>query len=236
MGKRLIQQRRGRSPSKFNAPSHRFKGKIKYDQNSKRNEGVVLDLLHDPGRTAPLASVKLNDERKILTIAPEGIKIGDKIKFTQDKNDVGVGNVLPVGKIPEGAPIYNIELSPGDGGKLVRAGGSNATVVSHDKIKTVIQLPSGQFKTLDSTCRATVGVVAGGGRKDKPFLKAGSKNIAFKKRGKQYPIVRGVAMCAVSHPHGGGGHQHVGGPNTVKRSAPPGRKVGNIAAKRTGRR
>jgi large subunit ribosomal protein L2 len=221
MGKRLIQQRRGRKNTKFNAPSHRFKGKIKYSQNLKNDEGIIVDIIHDPGRTAPLAKVRLKDNSNILTLAPEGIRIGDKVKFTDNKHDLGIGNVLPIGKIPEGAPIYNIELSPGDGGKLVRAGGSNATVVSHDKIKTVIQLPSGQFKTLDSTCRATVGITAGGGRKDKPFLKA---------------IVRGVAMCAVSHPHGGGGHQHVGGPSTVKRSSPPGRKVGNIAAKRTGRK
>lgn len=236
MGKRLIQQRRGRTQSKFNAPSHRFKGEVKYLQGNENNEGIVVDIIHDPGRTAPLASVMLKNNKKILIIAPEGIKSGDKILFTDNKREIGIGNVLPVGKIPEGAPIYNIELSPGDGGKLVRAGGSNATVVSHDKKKTVIQLPSGQFKTIDSDCKATVGIIAGGGRKDKPFLKAGKKHLAFRSRGKQYPIVRGVAMNPVAHPHGGGGHQHVGKPYTVKRGASPGRKVGSIAAKRTGRK
>jgi len=236
MGKRLIQQRRGRTQSKFNAPSHRFKGKVKYSQDPNVKEGIVEDIVHDPGRTAPLARVKLNDNSKTLILASEGTKVGDNIKFTDNKNEIDLGNVLPIGIIPEGAPIYNIELSPGDGGKLVRAGGNNATVVSHDKKRTVIQLPSGQFKTLDSSCRGTIGVIAGGGRKDKPFLKAGKKHYAYRTRGKQYPIVRGVAMCAVAHPHGGGGHQHVGGPSTVKRSAPPGRKVGSIAAKRTGRK
>jgi large subunit ribosomal protein L2 len=236
MGKRLIQQRRGRTNSKFNSPSHRFKGKIKYAQINGKNEGIITDLIHDPGRTAPLASVILKSNKKILIIAPEGIKIGDRIKFTENKNEIDVGNVLPIGRIPEGMPIFNIELSPGDGGKLARAGGTNATIVSHDRKKTVIQLPSGTFKTLDSSCKATVGVIAGGGRKDKPFLKAGRKHIAFKTRGKQYPIVRGVAMNPVSHPHGGGGHQHVGKPSTVKRGASPGRKVGSIAAKRTGRK
>lgn len=236
MGKRLIQQRRGRRKSKYNAPSHRFKGKIRYVQSHEKNEGIIQDILHDPGRNAPLARVKLDDNKKILILAPEGIKVGDKIKFTDNKNEIEVGNVLPIGKIPEGAPVYNIELSPGDGGKLVHAGGSSATVVSHGKKKTVIQLPSGRFKTLDSTCRATVGVIAGGGRKDKPFLKAGKKHITYKARGKQYPIVRGVAMNPVSHPHGGGGHQHVGKPSTVKRGASPGRKVGSIAAKKTGRK
>ena len=198
-------------------------------------EGILVDLVHDPGRTAPLASIKFDNNKKIFIIAPEGAKIGDKIKFTSD-DEISVGNILTIGSIPEGAPVYNIEISPGDGGKLVRAGGSNATIVSHDKEKTVIQLPSGRFKSLNSNCKATVGVIAGGGRKDKPFLKAGKKHYAHRTRGKQYPTVRGVAMCAVSHPHGGGGHQHVGGPSTVKRSAPPGRKVGNIAAKRTGRK
>jgi large subunit ribosomal protein L2 len=236
MGKRLIQQRRGRANTKFNSPSHRFKGEIKYQPDFENGEGTVIDIIHDPGRTAPLASVKLSDNKKIMVIAPEGIKIGDKVTFSDQKKDIAVGNILTLGNIPEGAPIYNIELAPGDGGKLVRAGGSNATVVSHDRNKTVIQLPSGRFKTLNSDCKATIGIVAGGGRKDKPFLKAGRKYFAFRTRGKQYPVVRGVAMCAVSHPHGGGGHQHVGKPSTVRRDAPPGRKVGSIAAKRTGRK
>ena len=236
MGKRLIQQRRGRSNTKFNAPSHRYRGEIKYSNDKDVKEGTVVDLIHDPGRNAPLANIKLKDGKKILILAPEGVKTGDIIKFSDNKSDIAVGNVLPVGKIPEGAPVYNIEILPGDGGKLARTGGTNATIVSHDKGKTVIQLPSGRFKNLDSNCKATVGVVAGGGRKDKPFLKAGKKHYAYRTRGKQYPTVRGVAMCAVSHPHGGGGHQHVGKPYTVKRGASPGRKVGSIAAKRTGRK
>jgi large subunit ribosomal protein L2 len=236
MGKRLIQQRRGRFNSRFRTPSHKNKGKIKYLSNTGKNEGIVQDIIHDPGRTAPLISIRLKDNKKILSLATEGIKIGDIIKFSDSKSDVNVGNILPIEKIPEGAPIYNIELMPGDGGKLVRAGGSNATIVSHDRAKTVIKLPSGKYKTLDSNCRATIGITAGGGRKDKPFMKAGKKYHALRPKGKQYPIVRGVAMNPVDHPHGGGSHQHVGKPSSVNRGAPPGRKVGNIAPKRTGRK
>ncbi len=237
MGKRLIQQRRGRNKTKFNSPSHRFKGKVKYIHNlDGKKEGIVSDILHDGGHTAPLAEIKFEDKTKTYILAPEGIKIGDKIKTTDTKDNVIMGNILAIKNIPEGTPIFNIELSPGDGGKLVRAGGTNATVVSHYKSKTVIQLPSRKFKTIDSKCKATVGVTAGGGRKDKPFLKAGKKHYAMRTRGKQYPKVRGVAMNPVAHPHGGGGHQHVGKPSTVKRGASPGRKVGSIAAKRTGRK
>jgi len=235
MGKNLIQQRRGRRKGRFNVPSHKYKGDIKYS-NEKEFKGVVEEIIHDPGRTAPLAKIRLKNNKTMLILATEGTEVGREIIFTENKGDCNKGNILPVGTIPEGYPIYNIEITPGDGGKLVRSGGSGATVVSHDSKNTVVKLPSGQFKTLDSSCRATVGIAAGGGRKDKPFLKAGKKFHARRKKGKQYPVVRGVAMCAVNHPHGGGGHQHVGGPSSVPRGAPPGRKVGNIAPKRTGRK
>lgn len=235
MGKNLIQQRRGRGKGRYTVPSHKFRGRIKYD-NNREMKGTVEEIIHDPGRTSPIAKIKLKNNKKVLVLATEGIEIGREIKFTDNKGNCEIGNVLSIGTIPEGFPIYNIEITPGDGGKLVRAGGSGATVVSHDLKKTVIKLPSGQFKTLNSSCRATVGIPAGGGRKDKPFLKAGKKFVAYRSKGKQYPIVRGVAMCAVSHPHGGGGHQHVGQQSSISRGASPGRKVGNIAPKRTGRK
>jgi len=234
MGKNLIQQRRGRTKGRYNVPSHKNRGNVEYIRR-KEAKGIIENILHDPGRTSPVAVVRLEDKKKVLLLAAEGTKIGDEIRFTENK-EIKIGNILPIGVIPEGFPVHNIEITAGDGGKLVRAGGSNATIISHDSQKTVIKLPSGQFKTLDSSCRATVGVPGGGGRKDKPFMKAGKKYYEYRKKGKQFPVVRGVAMCAVSHPHGGGGHQHVGGPSSVPRGAPPGKKVGNIAAKRTGRK
>ena len=144
------------------------------------------------------------------------------------------GNTLPLAEIPEGTPIYDIENTPGDGGRFVRSSGTYANVVTHDANQTVVELPSGELKYLNPNCRASIGVVAGGGRKDKPFLKAGKKWHAYKAKGKKFMTVRGVAMNAVDHPHGGGNRQHPGRPTTVSRHAPPGRKVGSIAAKRTG--
>jgi len=234
MGKRLIQQRRGRNKGRYNAPSHKNRGNISY-VNDKEVAGVVQRILHDPGRTTPIAEVKLANNHTNHMIASEGMNVGTQIEYTSSKK-LDIGNVLPIGSIPEGYPIFNIELVPGDGGKLVRAGGSGAAVVSHTGKTTVIRLPSGQFKTIDQNCRATIGLPAGGGRKDKPFLKAGKKYMARRKKGKQYPVVRGVAMSAVNHPHGGGNHQHVGVNSSVSRGAPPGRKTGHIASRRTGRR
>jgi len=100
----------------------------------------------------------------------------------------------------------------------------------------MVKLPSGATKLLKDACRATIGVVAGGGRIEKPFLKAGKKFHWMRAKGHKYPRVRGVAMNACSHPFGGGRHQHPGKPTTVSRHAPPGRKVGHIAARMTGRK
>jgi large subunit ribosomal protein L2 len=235
MGKNLIQQRRGRVRGRYHVPSHKYRGNIQYG-NERSTKGIVEELIHDPGRSAPVAAVRMENNKKVLMIATEGSSVGHEVKFTGSKADCELGNIMPIGNVPEGYPIYNIEIKPGDGGKMVRAGGSGAYVISHDARNTIIKLPSGQFKTLDSLCRATVGVAAGGGRQDKPFMKAGKKWNADRGKGRNYPVVRGVAMNPVDHPHGGGSHQHVGKPSCVPRGAPPGRKVGNIAARRTGRR
>jgi large subunit ribosomal protein L8e len=101
---------------------------------------------------------------------------------------------------------------------------------------TRIQLPSGRKTLVADTCRAALGVVAGGGRLEKPLLKAGNVWHKYAAKRKAWPVVRGVAMNPVDHPHGGGAHQHMGKPGTVSRNARPGQKVALVAARRTGRR
>ena len=144
---------------------------------------------------------------------------------------------LPLGSMPEGTIVCSLEEKPGDRGKIAKASGNYCTVISQnpDANKTRVKLPSGSKKAISSNCRAVVGVVAGGGRIDKPLLKAGSAYHKYKNKRNCWPRVRGVAMNPVEHPHGGGNHQHIGKPSTVKRGTPPGRKVGLIAARRTGR-
>uniref|UniRef100_A0AAZ3SBZ7 Large ribosomal subunit protein uL2 n=1 Tax=Oncorhynchus tshawytscha TaxID=74940 RepID=A0AAZ3SBZ7_ONCTS len=150
---------------------------------------------------------------------------------------LNIGNVLPVGTMPEGTIICCLEEKPGDRGKLARASGNYATVISHnpDTKKSRVKLPSGSKKVIASANRAVVGVVAGGGRIDKPILKAGRAYHKYKAKRNSWPRVRGVAMNPVEHPFGGGNHQHIGKPSTIRRDAPAGRKVGLIAARRTGR-
>lgn len=227
MGKRLRTQRRGRGYGKYISPSHMKLTDAKYPR-VKESKGVVLDIIKERGRIAPIAVVKFGSENSFM-LASEGLMVDQEVMIGPTA-PIDRGNCLPVSKIPEGTLIHNIELKPGDGGKMVRAAGDAATVVSHGK-HTVIQLPSGKFKELHPDCRATVGVVAGGGHAEKPFAKSGKKYHAFKSKSRAYISVSGVAMNPVDHPHGGGAHQHVGTQSSVSRHAPPGRKVGHIAPK-----
>ncbi len=227
MGKRVRAQRRGRGTSPtYRSPSHRHLGKVMY--NVREGEGIVEEIVQSPGRSAPLAKVRF-DDKQVLLIAPDGLEVGQTV--TVDRPIIERGNILPLSNIPEGTLVYNIEVQPGDGGKLVRAAGATALVVSHGATTTVL-LPSGEMKEISPKCRASIGVVSGSGRSDKPFYKAGKKFHAFKSTAKANIKVRGVAMNPVNHPHGGGAHQHVGRPSTVPFSAPPGQKVGRLSPKR----
>ena len=196
--------------------------------------GEVVDVEHDPARSAPVARVEFEDDDQRLVLASEGVGVGDTLEIGISAN-IEPGNTLPLAEIPEGVPVCNVERQPGDGGKFARASGVNADLVTHERDAAIVQLPSGEMKRLSPDCRATIGVVAGGGRTEKPFVKAGNKHHKMKARGTKWPRVRGVAMNAVDHPFGGGGRQHPGRPKSVSRDAAPGRKVGDIASKRTGR-
>jgi len=242
MGKRLISQRRGTGAPVFRAAGHKRAEPVKYRKITKDEfeEGAgitaeVLELFHEPGRGAPLAKVKFFDGYQTLILPAEGISVGSEIQYGVDA-EIREGNVLPLQAIPVRTPIFNLEVRKGDGGKLVRAGGTSAIVDSKTEKNVIVKLPSGKFKKFPNEARATVGIVAGGGRVSKPFLKAGAKYHAKKAKGQKYPRVRGVAMPAAKHPHGGGSHQSPHQPTTVGRNAPPGRKVGLIAARRTGYR
>jgi len=240
MGKRIIPQRRGRGSPRYRSRTRRSKGRVSYPPHLKKGKvsgGQVTEITHDRIRSAPVAKILLDDYTEMLIIAPEGLSRGQWINIGGEGKSTP-GSILPIGNIPEGTDIYNIELNPGDGGKIVRSAGSAASVISHEKASniTYIKLPSKKAITVNNNAMATVGKIAGGGRKEKPLVRAGQRFHSKKAVGKLYPKVCGRAMNAIDHPHGGGRHPHVGKPTTVSRNTPPGRKVGHIAAKRTGRK
>jgi len=239
MGKRILAQRKGRGSLPFRSPSHRHIGAVKYrpfKKNEKLFKFKVIDFIHSPGRGAPVAIIQYLNGEKGFLLPPEGIFIGQE--FIQSKTGYGqpieVGNILPLRKMPLGTLVFNIESTPQDGGKFARASGVSAIVRDKSGNKVELLFRSKKTKWINEKCLATVGVVAGGGRTDKPFLKAGNKFHYIKSKAKKWPVVRGVAMNAVSHPYGGGAKQSPHKSTTTSRNAPPGRKVGQIAARRTG--
>lgn len=246
MGKRIIAQRRGKGSSTFRAPSHRYKGNLEHVRLNENEtvSGRIVKIVHDPARSAPIALIHVErdngGEKRIeerFIVIPEGVGEGDAVSYGESAS-IMTGNTVPLRCLPEGIMICNLEARPNDGGKFVRSSGDCATLLAHEHEtgKSLVVLPSGKKKWLSSDCFATIGVVAGGGRTEKPFVKAGKKYHKMKAHAAKYPTVRGVAMNPVDHPHGGGGHQHVGKPKTPGRGAPPGRKVGSIAARRTGKK
>jgi large subunit ribosomal protein L2 len=195
----------------------------------------VTAILDERGRSAPLAQVKMAGDRYAYLPAVAGMAVGQQVSIGAGAQAVG-GNVLSISDIPEGTRICNIELRPGDGGKLVRASGTSAVLFSKANGRAILKLPSGKNILVSERCRATVGEVAGGGRREKPFLTAGARHHAMRASGRVYPRMRGIAMAVVYHPFGGGRHQHPGKSTSTSRNAPPGRKVGLIAPRKTGRK
>ena len=236
MGKRLLQQRRGKGTGAYRTPSFRYLGKSRYFTKPEEiSQLKITDIMHSPGHNAPIMEVKAQNGEKTLVIAPEGVRVGQEITIGQ-KNEIKSGNIIMLKDIPPGTPIFNIEIRPGDGGKFVRTSGTFAKIVGKTEKGIKIVLPSKKTKIFNEKCKATIGVVAGGGRKERPFYKAGNLFKKMRQKNQLYPVVSGVAKNAVDHPFGGSSSASKGRPNTAPKNAPPGRKVGKIRARRTGLR
>ncbi|MBD3194627.1 MAG: 50S ribosomal protein L2 [Candidatus Lokiarchaeota archaeon] len=248
MGKRILAQRKGQGHLWARSPSHRHIGKVKYrpfKEDEMRTKFTIIDFVHSPGRGTPVAKILYEDGTKDLYLPPEGVYVGQEFVKTRKDIDkkktikakqamINVGNIVPLKDIPLGTLIFNIESYPGDGGKFARASGVAAIVKEHKNNKVLVQFRSKKRRWFNGNCLCTIGVVAGGGRTDKPFLKAGAKYYSLRSKAQKWPVVRGVTMNACSHPFGGGAKQSPHKPTTINRNAPPGRKVGQIAARRTG--
>lgn len=235
MGHRITTQSRGKGGPTYRAPSHRYKAALRHlGGGDTLVTGTVIEIEHDPARHAPIGKVKLEDGSQSYAIITEGIGVGDVVAWGPGA-EVKNGNTLPLRAIPTGAYICNIEARPNDGGKFVRSSGVQAIVIDKTEDQVGVQMPSGATKWFNARCRATIGIVAGGGRSEKPFVKAGNKFHKMQNTASNWPRVRGVAMNVIDHPFGGGGHQHPGRPKTIARGTSPGRAVGHMAARQTGR-
>ena len=233
MGKNLIQQRRGKG-SIFKSHSFRYVAKVGV-RNVSNTKAKILDIIHCPGHSGPLIELMYEDKQRGYIIAPEGVKVGDFI-YIGEKAPIKEGSIMQLVDIPEGTSIYNIEVKPGDGGKLVRSAGTFARVVTKLPDKIIVELPSKKQKEFNPKCRAIIGVVAGGGKLEKPLLKAGNAYYKMRVKNRRWPRVSGTSMNAVAHPFGGSRSSHKGKINIAPRNAPPGRKVGKLRPRKTGRK
>lgn len=158
----------------------------------------VVSIEYDPNRSARIALVHYQDGVKRYIIAPVGLKVGDIIKCGEDA-EIKPGHRLPLRNIPEGVQIYNLEIVPGKGGQMVRAAGTLATLMVKGEKYAQVKLPSGEVRLFDLDCMATIGQVSNPEFKYISLGKAGRTRWLGRR-----PVVRGVAMNPVDHPHGGG--------------------------------
>jgi len=231
MGKSLIQQKRGKGGPTWRANGFNSEGDVKLPVTSQN--GIVLDIITSRFHSAPLLQVKFDDGEMGLLIAPEGIKVGDTVAVGM--GEPSIGTTLTLGEMPEGSLIYNVESRPGDGGKFARGSGVAARVLSRQGNQITVMLPSKKKRDFHENCRASIGTVAGGGRLEKPFVKAGKKFHAMKSKNRYWPKVVAAAMNAVDHPFGGHRTSRKGRPTIAPKNAPPGRMVGMIRPRKTGR-
>jgi large subunit ribosomal protein L2 len=185
---------------------------IDFRQTDKMNiPAVVIALEYDPNRTARIALLNYVDGEKRYVLAPQGLKVGDPI-VAGERTKVKTGNRMQMQFIPVGYKIFNIELNPGRGGKIVRSAGASATLVGIDGDFAIIQLPSSEMRRVRKECAATIGTVSNPEHNLITIGKAGRMRWMGRR-----PQVLGTAMNAVDHPHGGGeGHTSIGlkGPKT----------------------
>jgi large subunit ribosomal protein L2 len=158
----------------------------------------VATIEYDPNRSARIALLNYKDGEKRYILAPLGLKVGDKVESGPNA-DIKNGNCLPIKNIPLGTVIHNVELRPGQGGKLVRSAGSSAQLMAKEGEYAQVRMPSGEVRKILMVCRATIGQLGNADHENEIVGKAGRK----RHRGIR-PSVRGIAMNPVDHPHGGG--------------------------------
>ena len=178
---------------------------IDFKRNKLEMEAVVERIEYDPNRTCFIALVKYEDGTYTYILAPQALKAGDKI-VSGDQVDIKDGNTMPLKNIPVGTNVHNIEMKPGKGGQMMRAAGSFALLAGKDSGYAQLKLRSGELRIVPLDCKATIGVLSNADHQNTTIGKAGRNRwLGWR------PVVRGVAMNPVDHPHGGGEGKTSGG-------------------------
>lgn len=176
----------------------RYYRQIDFKRDKKDSVGIVKTVEYDPNRNAHIALIEYQDGEKRYILHPRNLKIGDKVTASEAA-EITLGNALPLAKIPVGIEVHNVELYPGQGGKIIRGAGTSAIVIAKESEYVHLKLPSGETRKFFANCWATIGVVGNIEHEDRIIGKAGTKiHMGIR------PTVRGTAQNPRSHPHGGG--------------------------------
>ena len=171
---------------------------IDFKRRKDNVEATVIGIEYDPNRSANIALIQYEDGEKAYILAPQGLTDGNKV-ISGENVDIKTGNSMPINSIPVGTLIHNIELNPGQGGKLVRTAGQSAQLMAKEGKYATLRLPSGEMRKVLANCRATIGVIGNSDHENVKIGKAGRKrHMGWR------PEVRGSVMNPVDHPHGGG--------------------------------
>ncbi|MCS7000422.1 MAG: 50S ribosomal protein L2 [Bacteroidota bacterium] len=204
----------GRITSRHRGGRHkRLYRKIDFKRDKIDIYATVETIEYDPNRSARIALVRYDDGERRYILAPQGLKVGDRI-ISSEHAEFNVGNTLPLAKIPPGLFVHNIELKPGKGGQLVRSAGLAAQLLGFDGKYAQLKLPSGEIRMVLAQCRATIGVVSNPDHENIMLGKAGrARWLGIR------PQTRGMAMNPIDHPNGGGeGRSKSGGGRQHPRS------------------
>ncbi len=226
-------RRRGKSRI-FQVNRFRAVARVSIIKNNEPMNGRIIRLFKDVYRTAPMMEIKFENGSTCLLPAFNGAYVGKMVTYLKD--DFSDGAITKLKDVPLGTSVYNIELKPNDGGKLVRAGGLSAQVMERSEDRVAVALPSSSILNVNPECRAVIGKIANGGRIEKPFYKAGNKHHLIRARGRYWPMNATVAMNAYEHKFGGKRRSTQHKAKSSARMASPGAKVGSIAPRRTGKR
>ncbi len=230
MGKTIIQQARGHGSFTYRVRRRAYIYRLGYPPLSTAGKVKVVSLINSACHTAPLAKL-IVDGKDFYLPAAQGLVEGQDIEFSG--TEIKPGNVVALKTLPVETRIFNIEIAPGDGGKMARTSGNTAVVIRQDDDGTVILMSSKKEIKLNKDSRVTVGIAAGQGRKLKPVVKAGKKWHMMKARNKLWPRTSAVKFNAVDHPFGCGRGKRIKS-KIAKRNAPAGAKVGHLRPSRTG--
>ena len=183
---------------------------VDFKRNKDNVKAEVIGIEYDPNRSANIALIKYEDGVLSYILAPIGLKVGEKI-VSGDKADIKPGNAMPLEAIPVGTMVHNVELHPGQGGKMVRAAGQEAQLMAKEGKYATIKLPSSEMRMVDLRCRATIGTIGNQDHANQNYGKAGRiRNMGIR------PTVRGSVMNPNDHPHGGGeGKSPIGHPGPL---------------------